>query len=360
MPKNTAGASADDHNIIIFFHDFNSILAFFQLCYYNSVVGISKIFGFNVCNKYYEWMSAMVAKLEQYRIFKEVADSGNLTAAAQKLYISQSAVSQCIKSLEASLEAQLFARHPRGVSLSRPRGSSSMNTSARRWFCCKRVSTGFSRCGSGATGELSIGINSTLMKYYLMPILEAYHKAYPQIRIHIHGGTSGHVLEQLKDGQVDLAFATTPPEGGSFQTVHCFTTHTAFVAAPDFDCDFSRLYTLEEITRFPLLVLDRAASSRRFLEAEFLKRGLKLEPEMESASHNLLISLARIGLGVACVTREMSLSGLDRGVIRELKCAEHLPTRSVSMCTLRGAEPSAAAKRFAEFVREDLKNGARI
>ena len=56
----------------------------------------------------------------------------------------------------------------------------------------------------------------------------------------------------------------------------------------------------------------------------------------------------------------MSLSGLDRGVIRELKCAEQLPTRSVSMCTLRGTEPSAAAKRFAEFVREDLKKGARI
>lgn len=304
-------------------------------------------------------MSAMVAKLEQYRIFKEVADSGNLTAAAQKLYISQSAVSQCIKSLESSLEAQLFARHPRGVSLT-PEGQQLYEYVSKALVLLQAGEHRLQQMRELVTGELSIGINSTLMKYYLMPILEAYHKAYPQIRIHIHGGTSGHVLEQLKDGQVDLAFATTPPEGGSFQTVHCFTTHTAFVAAPDFDCDFSHIYTLEEITRFPLLVLDRAASSRRFLEAEFLKRGLKLEPEMESASHNLLISLARIGLGVACVTREMSLSGLDRGVIRELKCAEQLPTRSVSMCTLRGTEPSAAAKRFAEFVREDLKKGARI
>lgn len=59
----------------------------------------------------------MIAKLEQYRVFKEVADCGNLTTAAQRLYISQSAVSQSIKSLEASLQTQLFARHPRGVSL---------------------------------------------------------------------------------------------------------------------------------------------------------------------------------------------------------------------------------------------------
>lgn len=295
----------------------------------------------------------MIAKLEQYRVFKEVADCGNLTTAAQRLYISQSAVSQSIKSLEASLQTQLFARHPRGVSLT-TEGQQLYEYVGKALTLLQSGEHRLQQMRELVTGELSIGSNSTLMKYYLMPILQAYHKAYPQIRIHIHGGTSKKVLEGLKDGQIDLAFATTPPAGGSFRTVRCFETHTAFVAAPDFPCDFERVYTLQEITQFPLLVLDRDASSRRFLEAQFLQRGLKLEPEMESASHNLLISLARIGLGVACVTREMSLSGLNRGVIRELKMAEQLPARSVSMCTLRGAEPSAAAKRFAEFVLEDL------
>lgn len=295
----------------------------------------------------------MIAKLEQYRVFKEVADCGNLTTAAQRLYISQSAVSQSIKSLEASLQTQLFARHPRGVSLT-AEGQQLYEYVGKALTLLQSGEHRLQQMRELVTGELSIGSNSTLMKYYLMPILQAYHKAYPQIRIHIHGGTSKKVLEGLKDGQIDLAFATTPPAGGSFRTVRCFETHTAFVAAPDFPCDFERVYTLQEITQFPLLVLDRDASSRRFLEAQFLQRGLKLEPEMESASHNLLISLARIGLGVACVTREMSLSGLNRGVIRELKMAEQLPPRSVSMCTLCGTEPSAAAKRFAEFVLEDL------
>ena len=295
----------------------------------------------------------MIAKLEQYRIFKEVADCGNLTAAAQKLYISQSAVSQSLKALETSLQVQLFSRHPRGVSLT-AEGRHLYEYVSRALSLLQAGEHRLQQMRELVTGELSIGINSTLMKYYLMPILQSYHKAYPQIRIHIHGGTSGRVLEQLKDGQVDLAFATTPPAEENFHTVTCFATHTAFVAAPDYPCDFERIYTLEEITHFPLLVLDRAASSRRFLEAQFLQRGLKLEPEMESASHNLLISLARIGLGVACVTREMSLSGLDRGVIRELKVNETLPPRSVSMCMLRSSEPTAAARRFAEFVLQSL------
>ena len=59
----------------------------------------------------------MAVKLELYRVFKEVAETGNISLAAKNLYISQSAVSQSIKQLETALQARLFARSPRGVSL---------------------------------------------------------------------------------------------------------------------------------------------------------------------------------------------------------------------------------------------------
>lgn len=59
----------------------------------------------------------MAVKLELYRVFKEVAEAGNISTAAKNLYISQSAVSQSIKQLETALQARLFSRSPRGVSL---------------------------------------------------------------------------------------------------------------------------------------------------------------------------------------------------------------------------------------------------
>ena len=66
----------------------------------------------------------MAVKLELYRVFKEVADTGNISVAAKNLYISQSAVSQSIKQLETALQARLFARSPRGVAPP-PRGQMS-------------------------------------------------------------------------------------------------------------------------------------------------------------------------------------------------------------------------------------------
>ena len=59
----------------------------------------------------------MAVKLELYRVFKEVAETGNISEAAKNLYISQSAVSQSVKQLETALQARLFARSPRGVTL---------------------------------------------------------------------------------------------------------------------------------------------------------------------------------------------------------------------------------------------------
>ena len=276
----------------------------------------------------------MTVKLEQYRIFKAIADTGNISRTAKQLYLSQSAVSQSLQQLESALGVRLFSRTARGVTLT-AEGSVLYDYAAHELL----------------KGELSIGVSSTLTKYYLLPFLRDYHQQYPHIHVRILNGTSRRVLQLLGSGQVELAFATYTPDADSFSVFPCFDTHTVFVAAPDYPCDFDRVYTLQEISEFPLILLEREASSRRFLEDCFLQRGLRLQPEIELASHNLLISLARIGLGVAGVTEELSLSGLNRGVVRKLHLAEEIPSRRVVLCTRRNTPPSAAAGRFMEMIR---------
>ncbi|MEE0785198.1 MAG: LysR family transcriptional regulator, partial [Oscillospiraceae bacterium] len=75
----------------------------------------------------------------------------------------------------------------------------------------------------------------------------------------------------------------------------------------------------------------------------------------ELGSHNLLIALARIGLGVAGVTEEFAQSGLIRGVICPLRLKEEIPTRYVAMCTLKKVQPSAATLKFMEYIQDYLR-----
>src|SRR5699024_201495 len=166
---------------------------------------------------------------------------------------------------------------------------------------------------------------------------------------------SAKVLSMLKSGAVDIAFASSPADPAALHTWSCFATHSVFVAGSGYACDFDHVYTPQEIAEFPLILLERKASSRVFLEQYFLQSGITLTPEIELSSRSLLVSLARIGLGVAGVTLEFVQKALDSGDIRLLKTDFTIPARSVDMCTLRDVTPTAAAAAFMEMVRQDAR-----
>ena len=234
----------------------------------------------------------MSVKLELYRVFKEVAEAGNITAAAQNLFISQSAVSQSVKQLESDLQTRLFARNSRGVSLT-PDGK----------------------------------------------------MLYEYVR---------SAMGLLQSGKVDIAFASTPQDASSLSTFRCFDTHSIFVAAADYDCDFDHVYTLEEIVHFPLILLERKASSRLYLDKFFLQNGHHLNPEIELGARSLLVDLAAIGFGVAGVTEEFVKNELASGKLRKLQTDFTIPPRSVDLCVLRDVPQTTAAQKFMQFVQANL------
>lgn len=292
----------------------------------------------------------MEAKLELYRIFKEVAEHESISAAAKTLYLSQPAVSQSVKHLEEQLHTALFVRGKRGVELTREgrmlyeyvRGAMGLLESAEEKVRQARELE---------IGQLVIGASDTLTREYLLPCLEAFRRSYPGIRLSLRNGTSRQVLRMLREGKVDMAFASIPEESAEYRVEKCFDTHMIFVAAPGYACDFERTHTLAEVARMPLILLDRQASSRLYLEKRFESLGLTLRPELELSTHDLLLALAQIGLGVACVTQEFSRPFLEQGLVRPLRTAPVIPPRQVVMCTLPQVEHSPAVAHFMEVAR---------
>ena len=282
----------------------------------------------------------MSVKLELYRVFKEVAEVGNITAAAQALYISQSAVSQSIKQLENDLQTRLFSRNSRGVTLT---------AEGKMLYEYVRSAMGLLETGEEKLsqtrelqmGQLVIGASDTVTSQFLLPYLDGFHREHPAIHIQIISGRSHKVLGLLRSGKVDIAFASTPTDMTSLETYPCFPTHSIFVAGAGYPA-------------FPLILLERKASSRLYLERFFLQNGLKLTPEIELGARSLLVDLAAIGFGVAGVTEEFVTRDLENGRLRQLRTSFHIPPRSVDMCMLRDVPQTAAAERFAAFVKQSL------
>ena len=282
----------------------------------------------------------MAVKLELYRIFRTVAEEESISAAAKTLFISQSAVSQSIHQLEEQLQVRLFSRQPRGVTLT---GEGRVLYDYVR-SAISLIETGEEKVQQTRElmmGELVIGASDTVTRSLLLPYLQRFHERYPAIRLKVLNGTSYEALQMLRAGQVDLAFASTPQESGNLQMRRCMALHNVFVAGRDYPCETDRAYTLAG--------LFRKSSARRYLERFFTRNGITLKPEIELCSHELLVDLAAIGLGVACVTREYALPALEAGTIRELRTIPEIPERSLSVCTLQDVSPSPAAEEFLRF-----------
>ena len=292
----------------------------------------------------------MDGNLELYRIFGEVARQRSFSGAAKALYISQPAVSQAVKQLEGQLGVMLFIRGPRGVSLTREgeilRGyaDSALNL----------LESGEARLAalrSLSAGELRIGASDTVSKRYLMPAIEKFHTAHPDVALRITNRTSPETIALLREGRLDVGFVNLPIGGSGISFEECKTVHDIFVAGSAYDHLRGVPLTLRELAEQQLIMLEQASNSRRWVDRHFLSRGVVLRPEIELGAHDLLLDYAGIGLGVACVIEEFSREPLESGRLFRLELTEPVPRRSVGACWLTGIALSAAARRFIELVK---------
>ncbi len=300
----------------------------------------------------------MKTKLDYYRVFYETAKFQSFSMAAQSLYISQSAISQCIDRLEKDLGIPLFIRSRKGISLTR-----------EGTLLYQKVESAMQNIMQGETllaqlkhlnsGSLVIAAGDTITSHFLLPYLERFHVKYPNIRIEMTSSYSQKMIEQVKEGRAELAFVNLPAEDGELIIKPCFEVHDIFVCGSEYGAE--KKMSKEEIAAHPLLLLETHSNSRRYLDELFLKEHIELTPQIEVAVHDLLIRFASISLGVACVVKEFSCDALRDGIIREIELTPPLPPRSIGCAYLRHNRLSAAASAFLELIDEkkdaDIQKG---
>ena len=138
----------------------------------------------------------MEQHLSQYKIFYEVAKTGNISRAAKELYISQPAISKAISKLEDNLEVTLFTRNSRGVHLTEEGELLFTHTKAAFEFL-DRGEKELKRIRDFNIGQLRIGVSTTLCRYILLPYLKAFIDKYPHVKITIESQATAHTLSCL-------------------------------------------------------------------------------------------------------------------------------------------------------------------
>lgn len=291
----------------------------------------------------------MTINLELYRVFITVAKQESLTLAARELNITQSAVSQAVKQLEALLETQLFVRTARGATLTES-GEILLSHVGELLNSVNAAQQYFVQLKGLTIGHLRIGASDTLCRHVLLDHLKTFHQTFPGISIQVTNRTSGETAALLRKGAVDIGFVNLPLEGISDLEVHeMMKLHDCFLCSKHYLSSLPLSLSLKDLGAYPLLMLERQSASRRFLDQWFWKHDLELNPEIELGSLDLLMDFAQAGLGIAAVPREFAIQRLSED-LQEVPLEETPPSRSVGILTRKRAKPPLAAQALIDML----------
>lgn len=290
----------------------------------------------------------MTVKLELYKIYKQVCDDGSISEAAKSLYISQSAVSQAIKQLENQVGVSLLRRTPKGV-IQTQEGKLLYEYASSAIDLLSVAEKKLEAMKTLNYGELKIAASDTISRYLLLPVLENFSLKYPKIKLQIINRTSFEAVNLLKSGKVDLAFINMPIHDDEILVSPYYTVEDIFVASKN-SVYLNKTYSLQELAELPLILLEKKSNSRCYVEEFFNKNGIKISPEIELGSHDLLLEFAKINLGISCVTKEFSTHYLNNKELIQIRINENIPKRNIGVASLKGVSLTSAGQKFLELL----------
>lgn len=295
----------------------------------------------------------MNINLEYYKIFYEVAKEQNITKASENLNISQPAISKTIKLLEEKLGGTLFVRTKKGVILTEE-GKEFYSYITKAMEYINSAENKFSDLINLETGVIKIGINSTLTKEFLLPYLEIFNKSYPKIDIQITNGITSHLINELKNGLIDIVFLNLNDKdyGNDINIIKCKKIHDVFIASKKYSELNDKVISLESLKNYPLIFQAKGSNTRNFLDNILKEKNITLKPNIELASYSLVTEFCKAGFGIGYAVKEFIQKDLNEGKIFSLKIKENIPERYIGYAISNKHLPSFSTKKLIEIINK--------
>ena len=295
----------------------------------------------------------MLFNLEYYKNFYYVGKCQSFSAAAEELCISQPAMSQSIRQLEAKLNCELFVRTSKGAKLTKE---------GERLFL--HVQRGMEEFEKGEreikqimqlqSGEIRIGASDMTLQFFLLPYLEKFHELHPEIKVKVTNGPTPETLDNLYKGIIDFGIVSSPFDiKEEVESLDVKNIEDCFVVGKQLKSLANEELELEELLKHPIICLEENSSTRKYLDEFLQKNDIIITPEFELATSDMIVQFAYRNLGIGCVMKEFARKEIENGNLWELKFKKKIPKRKFSIIYSKHTAISYAAKELLELIKAE-------
>jgi DNA-binding transcriptional LysR family regulator len=292
-------------------------------------------------------------QLENFRlkVFRTVAEHLNFSKAAEHLFLTQPAVTLQIKALENDLGVRLFDRTAGRISLTRQ--GAILLTYTRKIAAIVADAERTLSAGDGKiSGDLSLGVSTTIAQYVLPRLLGAFLGEHPRVQFSLHSGNTAQIVQLLQQSKVDIGLIEGPARDRGVRTEPFMEDELVLITPKNFHGEtLSRTQLLASV----LLMREQGSGSRRVVETALERVGFKLKlfhKVIDLDSTEAIKSAVEAGLGLGfvshwAISKELELGALKVARVAGLKIARHF-----TLLSRTGPEPQGPAGALRTFTLE--------
>ena len=290
--------------------------------------------------------------LNHLAVFHAVAEEGGVSRGAERLCVSQPAVSKQVRELEAALGLKLFDRLPRGVRLTQ--AGEVLAGHARRLFAVEAdAERAIAELKGLSRGSLRVGASLTIGVYLLPEILGAYRKLHPEIDLELEIANTQAIQQKLRENALDVAltegFVETGEPKNELDDLEAEIFHRdelVAVVPPGHRLLSEEVVTAAQFCAEPFLMRETGSGTREVVERALAQVKVVVHPTMSLGSTEAIKRAVTAGLGVAIISRLALSTELAAGLLQVVALSNLRIERPLHIVRLRGKSESHAARAF--------------
>lgn len=277
--------------------------------------------------------------------FVSVAEENSFSLAAEKLRLTQPAVSKRVATLEQEFGARLFDRIGRNTTLTEA-GAKLLPRVKIMLQELADIRRSVSNLAGTVGGTLSMATSHHVGLRRLPPLLRQYSHDYPQVQLDIRFMDSESACAAVERGDLELAIVTLPPKpSGNLQLRQVWYDRLRFVVGKEHPLATIKAPGLATLVRYPAVLVSKGTYTREIMESALKPRGLGIQIGMETNYLETLKMLASIGLGWSLLPESMT----HDGDLVDLEVDELQLSRALGLVTHRSRTLSNAAEAMADI-----------
>ncbi len=253
-------------------------------------------------------------EIKHLRMVSTIAKTQNMTKAADKLYLSQSALSQQLKDIEGKLNATLFNRTRKKMLLT-PIGKLILKKAEQVIETLEDTELEIAKMVSGDQGELKVGTQCIFCYKWLPFVMGKFQHKFPKIEFVI--GNSNNMFEELESGKFDFVITGAPVDDEHFTHLPLFEDHMVCIMPNDHPLTAKSYVDFEDCTGVSLITHSEKENNK-FFELTFKPLGIEPRQYMTVSQPQAIIEMVSSGFGIGFFPEWAVKSAIDSKVLTAL------------------------------------------